>query len=66
MVEVGSEIRIISDNENYEPYLDRTWIVESIAFCVKDHPGYDTAVGGPLIDCVDLPFSLYKYEFEEV
>ena len=59
MVERGSEIRIIAtDNENYEPYLDKVWTVESIAYNEDHHPGYDSCVGGLLIDCIDLPFSL--------
>lgn len=63
-VRVNDRIRITSDNEAYDPFRDRLWVVELISYSVKDHPGYDSDVGGPLIDCYDLPVSLYDWEFE--
>ena len=66
MVEIGDRIKIISENENYDEYRDKIWIVEDIATSIEDHPGYDATVGGDLISCEDLPDSLYEYEFEEV
>ena len=66
-MKVGDRIKIIAtDNENYKPYLDKVWTIEAISYSKNDHPGYDNAVGGPLIDCADLPFSLYKFEFAKV
>jgi len=67
MIEIGDKIKIISkDNEYYKPYLDKVWTVESVSYNTEDHPGYDECVGGPLIDCKDLPFSLYEFEFVKV
>ena len=66
MVKIGDKIKIISENENYNEYRDKTWIVEDIATSIAEHPGYDAGVGGELISCIDLPVSLYEYEFEEV
>ena len=66
MVQIGDRIRITSDNESYKPYLDKIWTVTEVSFSTNDHRLYDVGVGGPLIDCDGLPFSLYEFEFEEV
>lgn len=66
MVNLGDTIRIISDNPLYKQYKNRTWIVEKVSFSKEEHPGYDTGVGGALVDCRNLPWSLYEYEFEIV
>ena len=66
-IEVGDTIKIISDNENYEDYLDKEWTIENIAYDTGGHPGYDEGLSGQaLVDCIGLPFSLYEYEFEVV
>ncbi len=64
MVQIGDKIRITSDNENYNRYRGKAWVVSHIARNRDEHPGYDTGVGGALIDCKGLPFSLYEYEFD--
>ena len=62
---IGSKIVIVSDNENYDRYRDQIHVVSHIAFNDKQHPGYDSSMEGEgLIDCIDLPFSLYEYEFK--
>lgn len=66
MVEIGDRIKIISENDNYDSYRRESWEVEDIAYSEKEHPGYDPGVGGPLVSCEGLPFSLYEWEFEEV
>lgn len=66
MVEVGDIINIISDNENYDEYREKSWEVKKVSFSREDRPGYDEGCGGALIDCEGLPFSLYEYEFEIV
>jgi hypothetical protein len=64
---IGSKIIITaSDNENYKEYLGKEWVVEDIAKNIKEHPLYDEGVGGKLISCKGLPFSLYEWEFEVV
>ena len=67
MVKIGDKIKIISDNDNYDKYRKKTWIVTDVAHSIKDHPGYDSSMGRTaLIDAKGLPFSLYSYEFEIV
>jgi len=64
MVKIGDKIKIVSDNENYDRFRDKAWIVEHIATNTKEHPGYDEGMyPKKLIDCVGLPVSLYEYEF---
>lgn len=66
-VQVGDMIQIISENENYEDFLEGTYEVDSVSYNTDEHPGYDYGVGGDaLIDAKGLPFSLYEYEFEIV
>ena len=64
MLHIGSKIIITSDNENYDNYRDQIHIVSHIAHNTTEHPGYDTSMNEALIDCHNLPFSLYEYEFE--
>ena len=67
MVKIGDEVIITAiDNENYSEYLDIKWTVEAVDYSKDDHPGYDPRIGGPLISCEGLPFSLYEFEFEVV
>lgn len=63
-VKIGDKIRIISDNDNYDKHRSKTWTVNHVAFNKSEHQGYDEGVGGALISCKGLPFSLYEYEFE--
>lgn len=67
-IQIGSKIRIKKDNDNetYAKWRDKVWTVEKISYSTKDHPGYDNGVGGPLVDCKDLPVSLYNWEFDIV
>lgn len=64
----GSIVRIISDNENYNEWLDRDLIVRH---CSNHGLGYDNCMYPELLcDLEDsetgfeLPFALYEYEFE--
>jgi len=64
---VGMKIKIISDNENYDPYRNKIWTIEHVAYSTEEHPGYDNSMmGEALVDCKNLPFSLYEYEFDYV
>lgn len=65
-MKVGDWFNIISDNENYDNSRNRPWQVNHVARSTKDHPGYDSGVGGPLYDAEGLNFSLYEYEVEQV
>jgi len=66
MVKIGDKIRITSDNETYNKWRWKTWTVSHIAMNREQHPGYDSGVGGSLIDCEGLPVSLYEYEYDIV
>ena len=65
----GSRVKIISDNENYVNYIDKTLVVT----CVEvGGLGYDDVMyPQKLMDLKtlegeDLPFSLYEYEVEKI
>lgn len=67
MTEIGDHIKIIAtDNKNYTPYLSEVWTVCGVSHNSNDHPKYDNAIGGELIDCINLPFCLYSFEFKIV
>lgn len=71
-IRIGSKIKIISDNENYNPYRNTIWKISHIEDPKKRnkqglHGAYDMAVyPEKLVSCDGLPFSLYEYEFERV
>lgn len=65
-VKIGDRIRILNQNENYDKWVDKIWIVTKISRNTKEHPGYDGCNNEPLVDCEDLPVSLYAWEFEIV
>ncbi len=66
---LGKKVKVISDNENYDPFRDRILIITHVARNTSEHPGYDDGLKGQaLCDFKDLhgrdiPFSLYEYEF---
>lgn len=63
MVKLGDKIRITSENETYNDYRDKTWTVDRIV--PYDDPAYDKGVyPSELVECTDLPFALYDWEFE--
>lgn len=65
MVEIGDRIEITSENENYDEYRDKIWTVERII--PYNDPAYDKGVyPQQLVECTDLPFALYEWEFEIV
>lgn len=67
MIRKGTKIRIISDNENYDPYRNKIWKINHIAHNIDEHQGYDESMDGELlVSCDGLGFSLYEYEFEVV
>jgi hypothetical protein len=61
----GDRFRIISDNENYDEYRDKTWTVSGVFYSREEHPGYDKALGEKLYEAEGLPFALYEYEIEK-
>ena len=66
-MKIGDKIRIISDNDNYDKFRNRDLTVTHIAHNRDEHPGYDAGLKGQaLVDCEDVPFSLYEYEFKLV
>ena len=63
--QIGDKIWIKSDNENYIPYLNKSFTITHVARSIDEHPGYDDSMKGEaLVDCDGLPFSLYEYEFD--
>jgi hypothetical protein len=64
----GSKVLIISDNENYKPFLNRVYVVSAVYHNDKEHRGYDMGVHPMrLFELTDagnniLPFCLYEYE----
>jgi hypothetical protein len=67
MVKIGDKIRILNENGQYGPWVDQIWTVTFISKSKQDHPGYDSGMNGmALIDCKNLPVSLYEYEFEVI
>ena len=69
-MKINDKVQIISDNENYTPYLNQPLTITHIAHNTNEHPGYDEAMDGqPLFDLRTesgeaVPFSLYLYEVE--
>jgi hypothetical protein len=63
MVRIGDKIRILNEYGQYTKWAGKTWTVSHIARSKRDHPGYDSGVGGPLVSCTGLPVSLYSWEF---
>ena len=64
-ISIGDKIKIISDNELYDEYRKKVWVITHIARSQEEHQGYDKAVGGNLVSAEGLPFSLYDWEFEK-
>jgi hypothetical protein len=66
-----TEVKIISDNDNYIKFIDKVLIITHVAHNRSEHPGYDEGVGGCLYDLKvketgeDVPFSLYDYEIKK-
>jgi hypothetical protein len=72
MVKIGDKIKILNTNGQYTKWANKTWIVNKISYSEQQHPGYDDGVNIPgqrkmaLIDCKNLPVSLYTWEYEIV
>jgi len=70
MLKIGSKVKVISDNENYVDFKDKTLIVTHIAKNIDEHPGYDDGVAPDKLcdfiteDGEEVNCSLYEYEFE--
>ncbi len=68
---IGTTVRVRSDNENYDKFRDKKLAITHIAHNRQDHPGYDEAVKEPLYDLQEVdtgkgvPCSLYRYELEK-
>jgi len=66
---VGDEVVIDSDNENYEEYMGMVLTVASVATSRDEHRGFDETAGCALYDLqtedgTNIPFSLYDYELD--
>ena len=65
MVKVGQWIKILNQDGQYGQWAGKKWKIESIAHNTTEHQGYDMGFYPTLlISCVDLPVSLYTWEFE--
>ena len=64
---VGKKVRIISDNENYTKFMNKTLIC---TFASNSGNGYDDSCYPEMlcdfksVDGKEVPFALYEYEFE--
>lgn len=65
-INIGDKIKIVSDNDTYNKWKNKTWTIDNIAYSREEHQGYDEGVGGALVSCNGLSVSLYEYEFEIV
>jgi hypothetical protein len=64
-LKIGDKIRLTNqDYDFYEAIKDRELTITHIAYSEKEHPGYDSGVGGALVDTEELDCSLYTWEFE--
>ena len=68
---LGRKVKVISDNENYDSFRNKTLVITHVAYDIFDHPGYDEGLKGmALCDFKELKTgkeihsSLYEYEFE--
>lgn len=72
MVKIGNKIKILNQDGQYTKWANKTWTINHIAYSEEQHPGYDNGINipgkrkHPLIDCKDLPVSLYPWEYEIV
>lgn len=65
-MKIGDKIKIVSDNDTYDDYRDKTWVIDGI-YGKGEHPLYDMSVyPQKLIECNGLPFAIYEYEIEEL
>lgn len=68
-MKLGTKVRIISDNDNYDDYRNMDLIVTKSS---NDGLGYDSGMYPEMLmdlettDGEPLPFSLYEYEVEEI
>jgi hypothetical protein len=64
---VGRKAKIVSDNENYTPYLNK---VLTITYASNEGNGYDNSCYPEMLcdfkmsNGESVPFALYEYEFE--
>jgi hypothetical protein len=67
---IGKKVKVISENDSYDPFRNKILIVTHQAQSIKEHPGYDPGVFPDLlcdfvtVDGTKIPYSLYEYEFE--
>jgi hypothetical protein len=69
MLEVGNKFKLTDDAvEHYgQEYKDKEFTVCHVATSIEEHQGYDEGLQGmALYDAVELNFSVYEYEIEEV
>jgi hypothetical protein len=66
---IGKKVKIISDNENYEPYKDEVLV---IIYADNKGAGYDESMFPEMLcdfktlSGKDFPFALYEYEFKMI
>lgn len=64
---VGKKARIVSDNENYDAFRNKTLIV---TYASNNGPAYDSGMFPEMLcdfkceDGTEFPFALYEYEFQ--
>ena len=69
---LGRKAKVVSDNENYDSFRDKTLVITHVAYSTDEHPGYDSACEGQALcdfkttDGEQIHNSLYEYEFEIV
>lgn len=67
---LNKKVKVISDNDSYDSFRDKTLIITHVAYNTDQHPGYDNGLEGEAlcdfktIEGEDVPCSLYEYEFE--
>ena len=69
---IGDKVKIISDNESYEDYVNETLIIDEIYHNEDENPLYDMGIYPDLLFDLtiengdDFPYSLYEYEVVKI
>jgi hypothetical protein len=69
---LGRKAIVISDNECYDKFRNDVLIITHVAYNANEHPGYDEGLKGEALcdftteSGVEVPVSLYEYEFKLV
>lgn len=66
---IGKRFKIISDDENYTPYIDKVLIC---TYASNSGNGYNSSLYPEMLfdfeceDGTEFPFALYEYEFTKI